>query len=58
MDYSDFISAADTAKLVRKALKVSFPGVKFSVISNTYSRIFHQGRRESIKRFRLGNAKD
>lgn len=31
------ISCADTAKLVRAALKQSFPGVKFSVTSKTYS---------------------
>lgn len=33
----DYISCADTAKLVRQALKESFPGIKFSVRSNTYS---------------------
>lgn len=32
-----YLSCADTAKLVRKALKESFPGVKFSVLSKTYS---------------------
>lgn len=32
-----YISAADTAKLIRKALKESFPGVKFSVRTSTYS---------------------
>lgn len=32
-----WLSAAETAKLVRKALKSSFPGVKFSVRSSTYS---------------------
>jgi hypothetical protein len=31
------ISCADTAKLVRKALKEAFPDVKFSVRSSTYS---------------------
>lgn len=31
------ISCADTAKLVRAALKTAFPGVKFSVKSSTYS---------------------
>lgn len=34
---SEYISCADTAKLIRKALKESFPGVKFSVRSKTYS---------------------
>jgi hypothetical protein len=32
-----YISCADTAKLVREALKKAFPGVKFSVRSSTYS---------------------
>ena len=32
-----YISVADTAKLVRKALKANFPGVKFSVRSKSYS---------------------
>jgi len=32
-----YISTKDTAKLVRAALKKSFPGVKFSVKSKTYS---------------------
>ena len=32
-----YLSAAETAKLVRKALKGKFPGVKFSVRSSTYS---------------------
>lgn len=32
-----YISCADTAKLVRQALKKAFPGVKFSVRSSTYS---------------------
>lgn len=32
-----YINTAETAKLVRKALKESFPGVKFSVRSSTYS---------------------
>jgi Large polyvalent protein associated domain 29 len=31
------LSCAETAKLVRKALKTAFPGVKFSVRSSTYS---------------------
>lgn len=34
---SEYISAANTAKLVRAALRESFPGVKFSVRSSTYS---------------------
>lgn len=33
----DYISCADTAKLVRQALKAAFPGVKFSVRSSVYS---------------------
>lgn len=33
----DYLSAADTAKLVRVALKRSFPGTRFSVRSKTYS---------------------
>src|SRR5690349_12647508 len=32
-----YISAADTAKLVRAALKKAFPGQRFSVTSKTYS---------------------
>lgn len=32
-----YLSAAETAKLVRQALKKPFPGVKFSVRSKTYS---------------------
>ena len=32
-----YISCADTAKLVRAALKESFPGVKFSVKSSVYA---------------------
>ena len=32
-----FLSAAETAKLVRTALKHAFPGTKFSVRSETYS---------------------
>lgn len=31
------LSVADTAKLVRKALRAEFPGVKFSVRSNSYA---------------------
>lgn len=32
-----YISCADTAKLVREALKTAFPKIKFSVKSKTYS---------------------
>jgi hypothetical protein len=32
-----YMKPADTAKLVRKALKESFPGVKFSVRTSTYA---------------------
>lgn len=32
-----YISCADTAKLIRQALKEAFPGVKFGVTSKTYS---------------------
>lgn len=34
---TQYISCADTAKLIRQALKESFPGIKFSVRSSTYS---------------------
>lgn len=34
---SDYLTCAETAKLVRKALKEAFPGQKFSVRSSTYS---------------------
>lgn len=34
---TEYLSCAETAKLVRKALKRHFPGVKFSVRSKTYS---------------------
>ena len=34
---SEYLSVADTAKLVRSALKKAFPGVKFSVRSTSYS---------------------
>lgn len=34
---SRYLSCAETAKLVRKALKDAFPGVKFSVRSSVYS---------------------
>ena len=33
----EYISCADTAKLMRSALKAQFPGVKFSVRSDVYS---------------------
>lgn len=33
----EYISCADTAALIRKSLKESFPGIKFSVRSSTYS---------------------
>ena len=32
-----YLSCAETAKLVRTALKKNFPGVKFSVRSSVYS---------------------
>lgn len=32
-----YLSCAETAKLVRAALKTAFPGIKFSVKSSTYS---------------------
>ena len=32
-----YLTCAETAKLVRKALKEAFPDVKFSVRSNVYS---------------------
>lgn len=34
---TDYLTVADTAKLVRQALKAAFPGVKFSVRSNSYA---------------------
>jgi len=34
---TNYLSCADTAKLLRQALKESFPGVTFSVKSKTYS---------------------
>lgn len=34
---STYLSAAETAKLLRKQLKLKFPGIKFSVRSKTYS---------------------
>ena len=33
----EYLTCADTAKLVRKALQSKFPGIKFSVRSKTYS---------------------
>jgi hypothetical protein len=33
----NYLSCAETAKLVRKALKADFPGTKFSVRSSTYA---------------------
>lgn len=37
MTTSRYLTCAETARLVRKALKASFPGIKFSVRSKTYS---------------------
>lgn len=37
MTTTTYLSCADTARLIRKALKREFPGVKFSVRSKTYS---------------------
>ena len=34
---SQYLSCAETAKLVRAALRESFPGVRFSVRSSVYS---------------------
>lgn len=34
---AEYISCAETAKLLRKALRDAFPGQKFSVRSDTYS---------------------
>lgn len=34
---TEYLSCAETAKLVRAALKTQFPGTKFSVRSDTYS---------------------
>lgn len=33
----EYLSCAETAKMIRSVLKESFPGVKFSVVSSTYS---------------------
>lgn len=37
MSNREYLSCAETAKLIRAALKESFPGVKFSVRSSVYS---------------------
>jgi hypothetical protein len=37
MSNREYLSCAETAKLVRAALKEAFPGVKFSVKSSTYA---------------------
>ena len=37
MTNKTYLSCAETAKLVRAALKKAFPGVKFSVKSSVYS---------------------
>jgi len=37
MPEKTYLSCADTAKLLRKALKTAHPGIKFSVRSNTYA---------------------
>jgi hypothetical protein len=37
MSTTQYLSCAETAKLVRAALKESFPGIKFSVTSSVYS---------------------
>lgn len=37
MTQSEYLSCAETAKLVRAALKAEFPGIKFSVRSSTYA---------------------
>lgn len=36
-EMTSYLTCAETAKLVRQALKESFPGVKFSVRSDTYA---------------------
>jgi hypothetical protein len=33
----NYLSCAETAKMIRSVLKESFPGIKFSVVSSTYS---------------------
>lgn len=35
--HTEYLTCAETAKLLRAALKAEFPGVKFSVRSHTYS---------------------
>jgi hypothetical protein len=35
--YGSYVGAADTARLIRSALKLAFPGFKFSVTSDSYS---------------------
>lgn len=37
MSNREYLSCAETAKLMRQALKESFPGIKFAVRSSTYS---------------------
>jgi hypothetical protein len=37
MSDTQYLSCAETAKLIRAALKESFPGIKFSVTSSVYS---------------------
>lgn len=37
MTQREYVSCADTAKLIREALKKDFPAIKFSVRSHTYS---------------------
>ena len=37
MSNTQYLSCAETAKLIRTALKESFPGIKFSVTSSVYS---------------------
>ena len=34
---TEYINVVDTAKLIRKALKETFPDIKFSVVSDSYS---------------------
>jgi hypothetical protein len=36
---TEYLSCADTARLLRKALKRTFSGVRFSVRSDTYGHI-------------------
>ncbi len=37
MTATDYVSAAETAKLVRQVLKAAFPGIKFSVRTDSYA---------------------